>query len=240
MKFWKKLYNKLKRRLGAKTAPPIFQVLERNKDSALPLEGTRKGVQLGKHGSGLDMNTAWKTLMEQIQQGVKLRPVLSHQNSDKINKAKRRAPSPPIPFSSPSEPQKAVSLSVKGRAPPPPPALSILLLNVGGDGVLGPKEISRGVEVRKREKHSCELDMNTAWKTLMEQIQQGVKLRPVLHQQTPPKAREGYQESLKSFQGMYHLNTDLISAIKKRLDARRKHLCPSDEDEDEDSDHWDD
>lgn len=129
-----------------------------------------------------------------------------------INKAKRRAPSPPFPFPPPSETQQPAALSIKRRAlsppppffpptlqtaegsggnlahdsPPPPlpplnplPPLSNLpLLDEDGDGVLTPEEICR-VKLRKIEKQSCELDMSSAWTTLIQQIQQGVKLKPV-------------------------------------------------------------
>lgn len=63
--------------------------------------------------------------------------------------------------------------------PPPPPPSSVLpVLKEGGDGVLGP-EFSRGVKVRKKEKQSCELYIDAPRQSLLKQIQQGVKLKPV-------------------------------------------------------------
>lgn len=63
--------------------------------------------------------------------------------------------------------------------PTPPPQSSVLpVLKKEGDGVLG-AEISRGVKLRKKEKQSCELYIDVPRQSLLKQIQQGVKLKPV-------------------------------------------------------------
>lgn len=97
-------------------------------------------------------------------------------------KAKQRAPSPPCP----PLPFLPILRSTKVRShkvanDPFPPATSPILpeLEESGDGPQPPKETRRGMELQKIEKQSCDVDVNTAWRTMMRQIQQGVQLRPV-------------------------------------------------------------
>lgn len=101
-------------------------------------------------------------------------------------KVKQRAPSPPlIPPPPPDflpilETRKVCSgTTAYDRFHPPPLSPILPVREERGDGPLPLEGTRRGVELRKVEKQSCELDMNSAWKTLMKQIQQGVMLKPV-------------------------------------------------------------
>lgn len=66
---------------------PILTVLEEREVGLLPWGGGRRRAKLGKvekqgRKGELDMNTSWKTLMNQIQKGVKLKPVSSQRMND--------------------------------------------------------------------------------------------------------------------------------------------------------------
>lgn len=115
-----------------------------------------------------------------------LYPPIPHPQEPAAPKVKQRAPSPPLPPPPPPDflpilqSKNVCSASVAcDPFPPPSPSPLLPVLEKSGDGPLPLEGTRRGVGLRKVEKQSCELDMNTAWKTLMKQIKQGVKLKPV-------------------------------------------------------------
>lgn len=91
------------------------------------------------------------------------------------------APPPPPPDFPPTLQTEGSggNLAHEPPIPPAPPSSSLPMLKEGGDGVLGLEEISRGVKLRKIEKRSCELYIDVPRQSLLKQIQQGVKLKPV-------------------------------------------------------------
>ncbi|XP_056868987.1 WAS/WASL-interacting protein family member 3-like [Takifugu flavidus] len=154
-----------------------------------------------------------------------LNPVPEDQNPDTKKKVMQRAPSPPLPSPFPPlHPQEPAATKI-WEMPPPPPDLppQSETMEDGCSTVTHdppfpppPSPILFMMYERGHQFQSCETEIDAAWQTLLKQIQDGVKLKPVAN----------------------HFNSVMTNTLKKHLEERRKHICPPREDGD--SDEWDD